>query len=59
LLLGEIEDSFRRRANHLEQREKLGLSSNPGGNLNPQKYPDPTNAMEKVQVCIDVRINAS
>ncbi|KAM0829671.1 hypothetical protein ACQ4PT_066735 [Festuca glaucescens] len=27
-----------------------GLSSNPGGNLNPQKYPDPTNAMEKVQV---------
>ncbi|XP_047069877.1 SNAP25 homologous protein SNAP33-like [Lolium rigidum] len=44
------EDSFRRRANHLEQREKLGLSSNPGGNLNPQKYPDPTNAMEKVQV---------
>ncbi|KAM0842518.1 hypothetical protein ACQ4PT_058323 [Festuca glaucescens] len=50
LLLGEIDDSFRRRANHLEQREKLGLSSNPGGNLNPQKYPDPTNAMEKVQV---------
>lgn len=52
------DDSFKRRANHLEQREKLGLSSNPGGNLNPQKYPDPTNAMEKVQVETDKQDNA-
>jgi synaptosomal-associated protein 25 len=56
-LLNEIDDSFKRRANHLEQREKLGLSSSPRGNVNPQQYPDPTNAMEKVQVCIDIGIN--
>uniref|UniRef100_A0ACD5UZY7 Uncharacterized protein n=1 Tax=Avena sativa TaxID=4498 RepID=A0ACD5UZY7_AVESA len=50
LLLGEIDDPFKRRASHLEQREKLGLSSSPGGILNPQEYHDPTNAIEKVQV---------
>uniref|UniRef100_A0ACD5UKV0 Uncharacterized protein n=1 Tax=Avena sativa TaxID=4498 RepID=A0ACD5UKV0_AVESA len=44
------DDPFKRRANHLEQREKLGLSSSPRVIQSPQKYPDPTNAMEKVQV---------
>lgn len=59
LLLIEIDDSFKRRANHLEQREKLGLSSSPRGKSNPQKYSDPTNAMEKVQVCVGAGIHAA
>ncbi|PNT74821.1 hypothetical protein BRADI_1g22572v3 [Brachypodium distachyon] len=52
------DDSFKRRANHLEQREKLGLSSSPREKLNSQKYSDPTNAMEKVQVEKDKQDNA-
>ncbi|CAM0906593.1 unnamed protein product [Alopecurus aequalis] len=52
------DDSLKRRANHLEQREKLGLSSSPRENLNPPKYPDPANAMEKVQVEKDKQDNA-
>ncbi|XP_044460202.1 SNAP25 homologous protein SNAP33-like [Triticum aestivum] len=52
------DDSFKRRANHLEQREKLGLSSSPRGKSDPQKYSDPTNAMEKVQVEKDNQDNA-
>ncbi|XP_044331234.1 putative SNAP25 homologous protein SNAP30 isoform X2 [Triticum aestivum] len=52
------DDPFKRRANHLEQREKLGLSSSPVGKSDPQKYSDPTNAMEKVQVEKDKQDNA-
>ncbi|KAF9615793.1 hypothetical protein IFM89_026464 [Coptis chinensis] len=31
------DDSFKRRGNHLEQREKLGLALVPKGRLNPRK----------------------
>uniref|UniRef100_A0A8R7PCP5 t-SNARE coiled-coil homology domain-containing protein n=1 Tax=Triticum urartu TaxID=4572 RepID=A0A8R7PCP5_TRIUA len=52
------DDSFKRRANHLEQREKLGLSSSPREKSSSQTYSDPTNAMEKVQVEKDKQDNA-
>nr|XP_010936394.1 LOW QUALITY PROTEIN: SNAP25 homologous protein SNAP33 [Elaeis guineensis] len=41
------DDSFKKKGNK-EQREKLGLSSNPGAQ--PRSYSEPTTAMEKVQV---------
>ncbi|KAK1296846.1 hypothetical protein QJS10_CPB15g01478 [Acorus calamus] len=45
------DDSFKRRGNHLEQRERLGLPSSPKGRSNPRQYPSaPSSAMEKVQV---------
>ncbi|XP_072991213.1 SNAP25 homologous protein SNAP32-like [Typha latifolia] len=44
------DDSFKRRASHMEQREKLGLSSNPLGKSNARQYCESTSAMEKVQV---------
>ncbi|KAL5213407.1 hypothetical protein ABZP36_024254 [Zizania latifolia] len=42
------DDSFKKKASRIEQRDKLGLS--PRGNSNSRSYADPTNAMEKVQV---------
>lgn len=45
------DDPVQRRANHMEQREKLGLSSAPKGQ--PSKRtppPEPTNALQKVEV---------
>ncbi|KAK1267834.1 hypothetical protein QJS04_geneDACA005185 [Acorus gramineus] len=45
------DDSFIRRGNHLEQRERLGLSLSPKGRSNSRQYPSaPTSAMDKVQV---------
>nr|CAD1837913.1 unnamed protein product [Ananas comosus var. bracteatus] len=44
------DDSFIRKANHTEQREKLGLSSSPRGRSNPRQYAEPTSAMDKVQI---------
>ena len=42
-----------RKGNHLEQREKLGLSSAPKGQSNGRApHPEPTNAMQKVEVCV-------
>ncbi|KQJ99707.1 SNAP25 homologous protein SNAP33 [Brachypodium distachyon] len=42
------DDSFKKKANRMEQRDKLGLS--PRGKGNSRTYDDPTNAMDKVQV---------
>ncbi|OAY67513.1 SNAP25 homologous protein SNAP33-like [Ananas comosus] len=44
------DDSFIRKANHTEQREKLGLSLSPRGRSNPRQYAEPTSAMDKVQI---------
>ncbi|KAF9593132.1 hypothetical protein IFM89_020342 [Coptis chinensis] len=45
------DDSFKRRGNHLEQREKLGLASVPKGRSNPRKpASEPTTALQKVEV---------
>ncbi|KAF9595192.1 hypothetical protein IFM89_037778 [Coptis chinensis] len=46
-----MNDSFKRRGNHLEQREKLGLASIPKGRSNPENQAsEPTTASEKVEV---------
>ncbi|XP_052144514.1 SNAP25 homologous protein SNAP33-like [Oryza glaberrima] len=42
------DDSFKKKASHIEQREKLGLS--PSGKSANRSYAEPTTAMEKVQV---------
>ncbi|URD75287.1 SNARE domain [Musa troglodytarum] len=44
------DDSYERKANHMDQREKLGLSSNTHGQSNPRHYSEPTSAMDKVQI---------
>ncbi|KAF9619276.1 hypothetical protein IFM89_006463 [Coptis chinensis] len=45
------DDSFKRRGNHLEQREKLGLTSVPKRRSNPRKpASEPTTALQKVEV---------
>ncbi|KAJ3673909.1 hypothetical protein LUZ60_005901 [Juncus effusus] len=43
-----IDDSLKKKVNHKEQREKLGLTS--GQQSNPCKYAEPSGAMETVQV---------
>jgi hypothetical protein len=45
----KIDDPLKKKVNHMEQREKLGLTS--GQQSNPRKYAEATTAMEKVQVC--------
>lgn len=49
-------DPVRRNGNHSEQREKLGLTSSaPKGQSKPRKsLSEPTNAFEKVEVCINL-----
>ncbi|RYR75610.1 hypothetical protein Ahy_A01g000169 isoform A [Arachis hypogaea] len=48
------DDPVRRNGNHLEQREKLGLTSAPKRQSNLRAPPpEPTNAIEKVEVCIN------
>ncbi|KAJ4973749.1 hypothetical protein NE237_006923 [Protea cynaroides] len=43
--------AFKRKSNHLEQREKLGLAPVPNGRSNlRQTLPEPTNAIQKVEV---------
>uniref|UniRef100_A0A0E0K0K9 t-SNARE coiled-coil homology domain-containing protein n=1 Tax=Oryza punctata TaxID=4537 RepID=A0A0E0K0K9_ORYPU len=42
------DDSFKKKASHIEQRDKLGLS--PRGKSANRSYAEPTSAMEKVQV---------
>ncbi|KAJ0963478.1 hypothetical protein J5N97_028600 [Dioscorea zingiberensis] len=45
------DDSFKRKGSHMEQREKLGLSSSPKGKLYLRQYPaEPANALEKVEI---------
>ncbi|KAI9117295.1 hypothetical protein K1719_011461 [Acacia pycnantha] len=45
------DDPVRRKGSHLEQREKLGLSSAPRGQSKPRTPPpEPTNALQKVEV---------
>ncbi|XP_042516471.1 SNAP25 homologous protein SNAP33-like [Macadamia integrifolia] len=45
------DDLFKRRGNHLEQREKLGLAPVPKEQSNSrQPPPEPTNAIQKVEV---------
>ncbi|XP_043703313.1 SNAP25 homologous protein SNAP33-like [Telopea speciosissima] len=45
------DDSFKRRSNHLEQREKLGLAPVPKERSNSrQPLAEPTNAIQKVEV---------
>lgn len=46
------DDPVQRRGNHLEQREKLGLNSAPKARSNSRTpHPEPTNALQKVEVC--------
>jgi hypothetical protein len=52
-LLGFVVDSSRRRGSHLEQKEKLGLTSAPRGRSNTPNPPaEPTDAFQKVEACI-------
>ncbi|KAK7301495.1 hypothetical protein RJT34_12360 [Clitoria ternatea] len=45
------DDPVRRKGNHLEQREKLGLTSAPKGQPKTRAtLPEPTNSLEKVEV---------
>lgn len=45
------DDSFIRRGNHLEQRDRLGLGHVPKGrNKSRTPPPEPTNALQKVEV---------
>ncbi|KAH7528974.1 hypothetical protein FEM48_Zijuj05G0134400 [Ziziphus jujuba var. spinosa] len=45
------DDEVVRKGNHLEQREKLGLTPAPGGRSNTQKLTtEPTDALQKVEV---------
>jgi len=49
--LHDADDPVRKSANHLEQREKLGLNSAPKGQSKPRKaLSEPTNAFERVEV---------
>ncbi|WVZ75181.1 hypothetical protein U9M48_023263 [Paspalum notatum var. saurae] len=42
------DDSFKKKASRMEQRDKLGLS--PRGKRDPRHYAEPTDAMDKVQI---------
>lgn len=54
-MLHDIDDPVRRKGNHLEQREKLGLTSATKGQSKSRATPsEPTNALEKVEVRIDL-----
>ena len=54
-MLHDTDDPVRRKGSHLEQREKLGLTSAPKGQSKPQIAPsEPTNALEKVEVRINL-----
>lgn len=45
------DDSFKRRGNHKEQRERLGIAPAPRGRSNPrQSSSEPTTALQKVEV---------
>lgn len=45
------DDSYIRRNNNIEQRQRLGLSSSPTkSRSNPRQYPEPASALENVQV---------
>ncbi|KAM0937476.1 putative target SNARE coiled-coil domain-containing protein [Dioscorea sansibarensis] len=45
------DDSFKRKGSHMDQREKLGLSSSPKGKINLRQYPtEPASALEKVEI---------
>uniref|UniRef100_A0A1D1YEP4 SNAP25 ous protein SNAP33 n=1 Tax=Anthurium amnicola TaxID=1678845 RepID=A0A1D1YEP4_9ARAE len=45
------DDSFKRKGSHLEQREKLGISSSPRGRSNPRQFPsEPKSALQKVEI---------
>lgn len=44
----ETDDSFKKKASRMEQRDKLGLS--PRGKRDPRHYAEATDAMDKVQV---------
>ncbi|XP_058080828.1 SNAP25 homologous protein SNAP33-like [Magnolia sinica] len=45
------DDSFKRRGNHLEQRERLGLARSPKGKSNARQNPSaPSTALEQVEV---------
>lgn len=47
------DDPTHRRGNHLEQREKLGLGPTSKGQSNTRTpLPEPTNALQKVEVCV-------
>lgn len=39
------------KGNHLEQREKLGLSRAPKPRPSRAPHPEPTNSLQKVEVC--------
>lgn len=46
------DDPVRRAVNHLEQRERLGISSGPSEWSNPCQFPsEPKSALQKVEVC--------
>lgn len=45
------DDPVQRKGNHLEQREKLGLSSAPKGRSSSRTPPpEPTNALQQIEV---------
>jgi hypothetical protein len=59
-MLHDTDDPVRVSANHLEQREKLGLNSAPKGQSKPRKtLSGPTNAFERVEVCNNLVKNIS
>lgn len=39
------------KGNHLEQREKLGLNRAPNPRASRAPHPEPTNSLQKVEVC--------
>lgn len=46
------DDPAHRRIDHLEQRERLGLGPTSKGHSNTRTpLPEPTNALQKVEVC--------
>ncbi|MQM19192.1 hypothetical protein Taro_052193 [Colocasia esculenta] len=44
------EDSFKRKGSHLDQRERLGINSNPKGRSHPREYSEPKSVLEKVEM---------
>lgn len=56
LCFHDADDPVRRKGNHLEQREKLGLTSSaPKGQSKPRKtLPEATNGLERVEVYINL-----
>lgn len=45
-----VDDPIQRKGNHLEQRERLGLTSG-SKERSRTPPPEPTNALQKVEVC--------